>query len=81
MVSLLEEETGVKWTVNKIKSEEILKLADEKMEKGDDSAIQDYVKVLGLRDGKGLARTVELANEVLGLPKDDLRGSIKAFLI
>lgn len=80
ILSVLEEETGEKWSVTKVKSEEVLKLADEKLAKGDYSAVGPYLQVLLLRDGKGPTRNAKLDNEVLGLPNDDLRSTIRAAL-
>jgi hypothetical protein len=81
VLSLLEEETGTKWTVEKKNTADNQKLADEKLAKGDYSAFGDYLKVVLFGDGRGASpKESELANKELGLPKEDLRATIKAVL-
>lgn len=81
ILSILEKETGTKWTVAHKKTDDSLKTADEKLAKGDYSAFGDYLKVVLFKDGAGQsARRADLANEELGLPAQDLRATIKAAL-
>jgi hypothetical protein len=79
ILSILEEETGEKWTVTNAKTDDSFALAEEKLAKGDYSAFGDYLKPHLFKDGKGHSG-VPLANEELGLPKEDLRATIKAAL-
>ncbi len=63
------------------KTDDSLKIADEKLAKGDYSAFGDYLKVLLFRDGEGQSPKLgDLANEELGLPYQNLRDTIKASL-
>lgn len=81
LLKILEEETGAKWTVEHKKTEDSQKLADEKLSKGDYSAFGDYLKQYLYGDGKGQSpKEAELANTMLGLPKEDLRATIKGSL-
>lgn len=81
VLSILEEETGTKWTVEKKNTADSQKLADEKLAKGDYSAFGDYLKVILFGDGKGTSpKESELANKELGLPKEDLLETVKAVL-
>jgi hypothetical protein len=75
----LEEETGEKWTVTKAKADDSFKLGEEKLAKGDYSAFGDYLKKHLYKDGEGHS-DVPLSNGELGLPKEDLRETIKAAL-
>jgi len=79
VLKILEEETGQKWTVTHAKTDDSFKLAEDKLAKGDYSAFGDYLKPHLFKDGKGHA-DVPLANEELGLPKEDLRETIKVAL-
>lgn len=81
LLKLLEEETGTEWTVERKQTEYYGKLADEKLAKGDYSAFGDYLKVILFGDGKGTCpKEADLANKELGLPKEDLKTTIKAAL-
>jgi len=81
ILSILEEETGTKWTVVKKDTGESLKTADEKLAKGDYSAFGDYLKFYLHKDGGGQSPPEsKLANKELGLPKEDLRATIKSLL-
>ncbi|KAG0648086.1 Bifunctional pinoresinol-lariciresinol reductase 2 [Hyphodiscus hymeniophilus] len=79
LLKILEEETGEEWTVTHLKTDDSFKSAEEKLAKGDYSAFGDYLKPHLYGDGKGHAN-VPLANEELGLPKEDLRETIKMAL-
>jgi len=81
ILKLLEEESGAKWTVEHKKTEDSQKIADEKLAKGDYSSFSDYLKVYLFADGKGQSpKEADLANKELGLPKEDLKATIKAAL-
>lgn len=81
ILKTLEEETGAKWTVEHKKTEDAQNTADEKLAKGDYSSFSDYLKVYLFADGKGQSpKEAELANKELGLPKEDLRSTIKSVL-
>lgn len=81
ILSVVEEETGTKWKVTNVKTDGITEKADAKLAKGDFSAFGDYLKVHFFRDGEGKSVSDhELWNELLGLPKDDLRESIRKVL-
>ena len=77
----MEEETGAKWDVTKVSTADSLKTGDEKLAKGDRSAFGDFLKVHLFKDGEGKSTSEsKLANKELGLPKEDLRTTIKAVL-
>jgi len=57
------------------------KLGDEKLAKGDYSAFGDFLKPLLFGDGIGASpKEAQLANKELGLPKEDLKATVKAAL-
>ncbi len=71
----------MKWTVVKQKTSYSQNIADEKLAKGDYSAFGDYLKVLLFADGAGASpKEEQLANKELGLPKEDLKSTVKAAL-
>ena len=81
ILAALEEESGEKWTVVEKNTADSQKLADEKFAKGDYSAFGDYLKPLLFGDGIGASpKEGQLANKELGLPKEDLKETIKAVL-
>ncbi len=81
ILNLFEEISGEKWNVERKSTSDSLKIGDDKLAKGDYSAFSDYLKVNLFRDGEGTsAKEGELANSELGLPKEDLRATIKAAL-
>ncbi|KAE8445916.1 hypothetical protein EG329_012695 [Mollisiaceae sp. DMI_Dod_QoI] len=81
LLSLLEEQSGAKWKVEKKDTGETQKIADEKLAKGDYSSFGDYLKVYLFRDGEGQSpKEGELANGVLGIGKEDLKETVKAAL-
>lgn len=81
VLKLLEEESGVKWEVENTTTENSQRIADEKLAKGDYSSFRDYLKVYLFADEKGQSgKEEELANKELGLPKDDLKATVKAAL-
>ncbi len=81
ILKIFEEESGTKWAVEKKNTEDSLKTANDKLSRGDYSAFSDYLKHHLWKDGGGQsAKDEELANEELGLPKEDLRATIKGAL-
>jgi len=81
LLSLLEEQSGEKWTVEKRDTGATQKLADEKLARGDYSSFGDYLKVYLFRDGEGQSpKEGELANGVLGLGLEDLKETVKKAL-
>ncbi|PVH78939.1 NAD(P)-binding protein [Cadophora sp. DSE1049] len=81
ILAVFQEETGTKWTVVNKNTSDSLKIADEKLAKGDYSAFGDYLKVELFRDGEGKSAKLEdLANEELGVSFGDLRATVKAVL-
>lgn len=81
ILGIFEEETGTKWTVTNVSTADSLKTGDEKLGKGDRSAFGDYLKVHLFKDGEGKSTPEsKLANKELGLPKEDLRATVKAVL-
>ncbi len=81
ILSALEEESEEKWTVVKKNTSDSQKIADEKLAKSDYSAFGDYLKVLLFGDGVGASpKEGQLANNDLGLPKEDLKKTVKAVL-
>ncbi|KAG4440389.1 hypothetical protein IFR05_004129 [Cadophora sp. M221] len=81
ILAIFQEETGTKWNVVNKNTSDSLKIADEKIAKGDYSAFGDYLKVELFRDGEGKsAKLEELANEELGVSFGDLRATVKAAL-
>jgi hypothetical protein len=82
LLKIAEEETGTKWTVNRVSTEGITEAADAKLAKFDYSAFSDYLKVYEFRDGEGQSpKDEELANGLLGLPREDVRESLKKALV
>jgi hypothetical protein len=81
ILALLEEETGEKWTVVNKKTSDSQKLGDEKLAKGDYSAFSDFLKPILFGDGIGESpKEDQLANKELGLPKENLKETVKAAL-
>jgi hypothetical protein len=82
ILKILEEESGAKWTVEKGDTAAAGKNADESLAKGEyGPAFGGFLKVLFFADGKGTSpKDGDLANGLLGLPKDDLRATIKGAL-
>jgi hypothetical protein len=81
IIKVIEELTGTTFTVQRVNSEESQKLGEEKLSRGDFSAFPLLLQRWNFADGKGHAvKTEDSADELLGLPKDDLRESIKTWL-
>jgi hypothetical protein len=81
IVKIVEELTGTTFTVNRVDSEELQKLGEDKLSKGDFSAFLPLLQRWNFADGKGHAvKPEDAADELLELPKDDLKASVKAWL-
>ena len=79
MLKIFKEETRTKWAVTKASTADSQKTADEKLSNRDYSTFGDYLKVHLYRDGEGKSTSEsKLVNKELGLPKEDLRATIKA---
>ena len=78
----LEQATGKKWEIGHKSTAETAKLGQEKLQKGDPTAVYDLLRA-SLLDGKhgaAYSETRTLANELLGLPKETVEGAVKIFL-
>lgn len=81
IIKVIEELTGTTFAVNRVDSEELQKLGEEKLSKGDFSAFLPLLQRWNFADGKGHAvRPEDSADQLLELPKDDLGESIRAWL-
>ncbi|KAG6367801.1 hypothetical protein INS49_001996 [Diaporthe citri] len=81
ILMIVEDETGAKWTVERISTQDLQKTGEEKLSKGDFSAFRELLRVHIHRDGGGHSVPEgELANGLLKLPKEDLRDSIQKWL-
>ncbi|KAK1752979.1 hypothetical protein QBC47DRAFT_415712 [Echria macrotheca] len=81
IVGIVEELTGEKYNVTRLKSEDLWKAGEEKLARGDFRAFGDFLKVWNHADGIGHAvEGSESANELLGVPYEDLRETLKAYL-
>lgn len=81
IIKVVEELTGTTFTVDRVDSEELQKLGEEKLSKGDFSAFLPLLQRWNFADGKGHAvKPGDSADELLELPKDDLKESIRAWL-
>jgi hypothetical protein len=81
--AVFEDVTGEKWKVTKKATDEEITKANEELVKGNLLAGYDLVKALNFGPGsKGDGTVVEggLWNERLGLPKEDLKESVKSVL-
>jgi hypothetical protein len=81
ILAILEEETGEKWNVDRKDTKELQKIGEDKVAKGDMSAFPQLIAVVQYQDGTGNAPLKgRRANELLGLPEEDIRASIKEAL-
>lgn len=81
ILQIVEEETGVDWTVERLSTKDLQKTGEEKLSKGDFSAFRELLRVHIHRDGDGHSVPEgELANGLLELPKEDLRESVRKWL-
>jgi len=82
IIKTVEELTGTTYTVNKASSADLQKLGEDKLSKGDFSAFGPLVTVWNYADGAGKALTPETsANELLGLKEEDLKATVKEWLV
>jgi hypothetical protein len=81
LVRLVEELTGTKLAVTRIKSAELQREGEEKLAQGNYTAFIDFLRVHNSADGAGNGLSEEQsANGVIGLPYEDLRGSVESWL-
>ncbi|KAK3385416.1 hypothetical protein B0H63DRAFT_472888 [Podospora didyma] len=81
LIGVVEELTGVKLAIIHLKSEDIQKAGEEKIAQGDFRAFLDFLRVHNFADGAGNAlKAEESANELIGLPYEDLRETVKSWL-
>jgi hypothetical protein len=81
IIKIVEELTGKTYAVTKVSSEELQKTGEEKLSKGDFSAFRELVQAWNYADGIGHGlKPDDSANELLELPQDDLKGTIKNWL-
>ncbi|EKG11856.1 hypothetical protein MPH_11352 [Macrophomina phaseolina MS6] len=78
ILQLLEAESGQKWQVERISSDDLDKLGDQKKGKGDFSYFMFYLRHYFFPDGStGFLKEEDSANELLGLDKEDMRDTIR----
>lgn len=79
MKKVFEKVSGESWTVEPVDSRKTLEEASQKLKNGDFSAIPTLIggALFGYQHF-GDFRSYGLANEYLGLPKDDLEADVKA---
>jgi hypothetical protein len=79
----LEKLTGKTWERTQVSSKEVLAPAQEKLSKGDYSAVPTLI-LYGVYGDHGWGDNRQISgglwNDKLGLPKDDLETSLKTFL-
>ncbi|KAK5694963.1 hypothetical protein LTR17_024735 [Elasticomyces elasticus] len=75
VVSELERYTGKKWDLQQVRSEDVIKQAQEQISKGDYSAVVKLIQatIYGSEDrGSDFATHLGLDNDMLGLPKESV---------
>ncbi|TDZ23577.1 Pinoresinol reductase 1 [Colletotrichum orbiculare MAFF 240422] len=77
VLKLVEEQTGASYTVTKVQTSELEKIADDKLAKGDWSAFIELLQQHEFGDGKGNAVKENAAVTLLGLKEEDLKTEIK----
>lgn len=82
ILQIVEDETGSKWTVDRVSTQDLQRRGEEKLAKGDFSAFGELLRVYLYRDGEGHPVPAdELANGLLELPgEEDLRGTLRKWL-
>jgi hypothetical protein len=82
ILATLEEITGKKWAVEKASTTEALQQGREKLGKGDMSGFFQLLiaSTLGPENGNNYEESATLSNDLLGLPKEDLKTVTKAVL-
>jgi len=80
ILAVLEEVTGKKWTTNKISIQDAKVQGFEKIGKGDMSGFAGILmsSTYGPACGNDFRKNATLSNELLGLPKEDLKTVTKA---
>lgn len=82
LIALAEELTGSKFPVTQnVKSADLQKAGEEKLAAGDFRAFLDLLRAHNSADGAGNAlKEDESANELIGLPYEDLRAVVESWL-
>lgn len=81
ILQIVEDETGAKWTVERVDTKDLQKTGEDKLSNGDFSAFRELLRVHIHRDGDGHSvPESEIANGLLELPQEDLRDSIRKWL-
>ncbi|KAH9908859.1 NAD(P)-binding protein [Xylariomycetidae sp. FL2044] len=81
ILSIVERETGEKWTVKKASTADEEKIGLEKLEQGDYSAFSNLLRRRLFADGADKAvQGDKSANGLLGLEEEDLEATLKAWL-
>ncbi|KAL9099209.1 MAG: hypothetical protein Q9187_009530 [Circinaria calcarea] len=82
ILAALETASGAKWEVRHEMTEALTTRGRERLEKGDMSAVPDLMvaTVYGKDRGSAYNEEEELANEMLGLPKESLEEVVKELL-
>jgi len=80
ILSVLEELTGKKWKTEKISTEDAKVKGFEALGKGDFSGIASILmsSTYGPANGNDFSKNATLSNDLLGLPKEDLKAVTKA---
>lgn len=81
ILQIVEDETGSKWAVDHVSTQDLQKVGENKLANGDFSAFSELLRVHLYRDGEGHSVPAdELANKLLELPEEDLRGTLRKWL-
>ncbi|OIW28169.1 NAD(P)-binding protein [Coniochaeta ligniaria NRRL 30616] len=82
IIKTIEQLTGTTYAVDKVSSADLEKLGADKLAKGDYSAFGPLVTAWNYADGANKGLTPETsANELLGLKEEDLKETVKAWLV
>lgn len=82
IIKTIEELKGTSYTPTKVASADLQKLGEDKLAKGDYSAFVPLVTAWNYADGAKKGLTPETsANELLGLKEEDLKETVKQWLI
>lgn len=82
ILSVLEEATGEKWTVQKISTADAKIQGFEALGKGDMTGIVGVLmaSTYGPGNGNDFSKDADLSNDLLGLPKEDLKTVTEAIV-
>lgn len=82
ILSVLEETTGKKWTVEKISTVDAKTQGFEALGKGDMSGFVGILmaSTYGPGNGNDFSKNAVLSNDLLGLPEEDLKTVTKALV-